>query len=717
MKIQTIIQIVLVSILFLNVESKKINCLHLQQDECIKNKDKCFLSNVNSCCEKDFLMCLPISSKYCESSADDVFSNKNILKKSPPPSNSHEWCLKKKKSILRFNTSCVPELDLDSEYFKPNLYKCKYSKCQKGFKCVDEKLHKKCETENNPCCKYESKCVPSKDIDQNEAPIFKNPKGQLAHDIYNHLNPDSPQLKDKPTHDNHKKDKNNKKHKNKKDNNNKNNSNNNKKNKTINNNNEPNQNQQSNPIDRTFNNETPIPWNFKNQDQQQQKQRQEQKQGQEEYFKPGSPYPVLPNVKNEPTTHLYTIEPTTFTASASRYQLEGNDNNDLENIDENNDEDKKKKKKKKDDKSKKPKDDEKHSKKPNVTEQPADDPSIEITEEPTIPPSSSPVHEDPCKKATCPIGSHCLVYGNQAYCKLDKPPNYQTMNPLPQKQPQPQQPQLRSSVKKMDSLSMFYKKSKMLLSEYTTEQRPELTCSTIKCEDDEVCINKVGSDPYCQIKPPPKPVSYNKTSCSQCPIGSYRCNPNPNGSGVICETDAINCRLIACKEDEFCIDNIQNTPPKCYPKLICNRSKIPPDYYCISDEIRGGFYVKYESYIDLSCETLLCEGVNSYCVENGGPICKTWPNDTIQYQPSCDKCPKDTMSCTPNENGNNKGVVCRIDRPSCSVIQCPENQYCVNTDKGPKCYKRSIECNNSRCPRDYTCKRDEIRGGACLKKN
>ncbi|KAN0019532.1 hypothetical protein ACTFIU_002747 [Dictyostelium citrinum] len=718
MKFQTIIGIVIISFLFLNlnVESKEINCLHLQQDECNKHKEICFSSNVNSCCEKDFFMCLPIPSKYCESSTEELFSNK-ILKKLPS-TNNHEWCLKKKKSILRFNTSCVPEVDSESEYFKPNLYKCKFTKCQKGFKCIDETLHKKCETENNSCCKYESKCVPTKDVDPMDAPIYKTPKGQLAQNIFNHLNPDA-QIKDKPTHDNDKKDKNNKKHKNDKNNNTennnnkKNNNNNNKNNKGMNNI-ETIQNEQSDPIDRIINDETPFPWKLKNS-----KQQQQQKQNK---FKPGSPYPVLPlenKIVNEPTTIINTIEPTSFTASSIRYQLQENDIKKDETVGENNTDetiDKKKKKKnknkKKDKKSKKPKTSkkptsttEKPSKKPKVTEQPADS-SVEITEEPTVPPTNppthSPIHEDPCKKAACPIGSHCLVYANQAYCKLDKPPTFPTMSPSP------------PPVKKMDSLSMLFQKSKMLLSEYTASDRPQLTCSTIKCEDDEVCVNKPGLNPYCKLKPPPSPLSYNKSSCNECPPGSFRCNPNPNGSGVICDIDVINCRLIGCKDGEFCIDNIENTPPKCYPKLFCALSKIPPEYYCISDEIRGGYYVKYESQINLSCETLLCKGANSYCADNGGPICKTWPNDTIQYHPSCDKCPKDTMSCMPDDTNSNR-VVCRIDRPSCSVIQCPDDQYCVNTEKGPKCYKRSIECSSSRCPSGYTCVRDEIRGGACLK--
>ncbi|KAN0038680.1 hypothetical protein ACTA71_000866 [Dictyostelium dimigraforme] len=717
-----IFEIVMISFLFLNlnVESKEINCLHLQQEECNKHKDICFSSNVNSCCEKDFFMCLPISSKYCESSTEELFSNK-ILKKSPP-SNSHEWCLKKKKSILRFNTSCVPEVDSESEYFKPNLYKCKFTKCQKGFKCVDETLHKKCETENNSCCKYESKCIPTKDINPMDGPIFKTPKGQLAVNIYNHLNPDSQSLKDKSNHDNDNKNKN--KNKNKKHNN-KNNNNNNK-----NKNNKGVKNEESDPLDRIINDKTPLPWKLKNSKQQQQQQKQQKKQNN---FKPGSPYPVLPLEDKESTTHLNTIEPTTtFTSSSIRYQLQ-NDNikNDEVAGENDNDEsvDKKKKNKnknkKKNKKTKKPKNTkkpttkpttttkpktttkptEKPSKKPKVTEQPADDPSIEITEEPTVPPTlpptHSPIYEDPCKRASCPIGSHCLVYANQAYCKLDKPPTFPTINPSP------------PPVKKLDSLSLFLKKSRMLLSEYTTEDKPQLTCSTIKCEDDEVCVNKPGLNPYCKLKPPPSPLSYNKSSCSECPVGSFRCNPNPNGSGVICDIDVIDCRLIGCKDGEFCIDNIENTPPSCYPKLICPRSKIPPGYYCVSDPIRGGYYVKYESQIDLSCETLLCQGSNSYCVEKG-PTCKSWSNETVQYQPSCDKCPKDTMSCMPDDNNKNR-VVCRVDHPTCSVVQCPENQYCVNSEKGPKCYKRSIDCSSSRCPLGYTCIRDENRGGSCLK--
>ncbi|KAK5579306.1 hypothetical protein RB653_008987 [Dictyostelium firmibasis] len=677
MNVLTILEIVLISYLFIYTESKEINCLHLQQEECSKHKDICFLANVNSCCEKDFLMCLPISSKYCETSTEELFSNK-LLKKSPP-SNTHEWCLKKKKSILRFNTSCVPEIDSDSEYFKPNLYKCKFSKCQKGFKCIDEPVHKKCETENNSCCKYESKCVPTKDINQLDGPIFKNPKGQLAETIFNSLNPDS-QFKDKPIHENDKKKKHNNDKKDKKNSK----KNNNKNNKL---NNEINQGDSiSEPLDRIINDQTPIPWNLKNSKQQQHQQQQKQIHK----FNSGSPYPVLPPAS---TTHLNTIEPTTFTSNSIRFQLKEEDIKNDEKVGELNNEEqiekkkKKNKNKKKNKKTKKPKTTkkpttEKPSKKPKVTEQPEDDPSIEITEEPTItptiPPTLSPVHEDPCKRASCPIGSHCLVYGNQAYCKLDKPPTFPSKSPLP-------------TVKKLDTISMFYTKSKMLLREYTSEDKSKrmLSCSTISCQLDEVCVSKEGMDPYCKLKPPPSPNSYNKSSCNECPTGSFRCNPNPN----------------------------ENTPLKCYPKLICPKSTIPNGYFCISDPIRGGYFVKYESQINLSCETLLCQGSNSYCsVAEKGPICKTWPNDTIQYKPSCDKCPKDTMSCMTDDNNKNR-VVCRIDRPSCSVIKCPTDQYCVNTEKGPTCYKRSIECSNSRCPKGYSCIRDEFRGGSCLKDN
>ncbi|KYR02302.1 spore coat protein SP75 [Tieghemostelium lacteum] len=734
-------------LLFLNTiecKKKKIpNCRVLSEEHCLANPKYCSVIYGYPCCDSEVFMCLQIPSEKCHTGMNES------LHISPPPKavakavainetdvetegimeddeemdrNDEmeveedemsiktvdfdddekpevEWCVKNKdNNNWRFTSNCLPNVangDKKSEhyqFFKPNQYKCKFSKCPRGFECVDkDESNDMCDS-TSTCCNYQSKCVIKKKVIKDmvkriEAPKHQNKKIHITEDEGINLS-NKRNMKSKP------------------------------------------QTHQTAPIKSTKApvvmgtkppvanklltlavtstttspkplldileetevpkvTETPKPTEpvvekveevpAEDETQDETEEEEIMKESEEDQWIDEEP-------TKKPDTHMFdatTGNPGGFRSTTGRnFGTSGGRN--ILSIDDDLDEDI-----------------------IDISEneqQQEDSSSTTGGQAPTDVEDQSydseKCRKKSCKSVRCPKGSSCACRSNGTpFCKLND------WRPFTTGPRYTIEPSTFSGPIYTIEPSTFSAASQSVASRSTTG--PRYTIEPPGFTGASMAVNGTKPSNATTTVPPvaPSNTTMNETitappnatvskiaekkgpkpSCMtmKC-AGGYTCVDNPVYGGR-CIKNKVSCKEVLCAQNKYCVEDIDGA--KCLDKTTCQNSNCPEGFECLNDVIRGA---RCERTKLPTCETVKCKS-GFICVQDDirGARCEK------EAVPTCASTTCMTGYTCVEDPIN--GAKCQV-KDLCSTVKCPEDSYCVKDSVyGAYCKRKWISCDNVRC--------------------